>query len=171
MILVGCWLNGKKRGLINTLISTATYFVGWIFARIGAKPLGIVLSNILPSIGNHTENAANNHFTGMISTSSNQFFYNGIAFMIIWWGITFLSRWLLRRLNFLKRVPILGTVNGIAGGVLDVVIGYLIIFMVLMVFQLWPSSWWQSQLANSGLAQWIILKTPVLTREAITWLT
>ncbi len=151
------------------MISSATYLLGWVVARLGAKSLGLVLSNILPSIGEHEASATGSTFSSMLSISSNQFFYNGIAFFIIFYGITFFSRWLLKRVSFLKRVPVLGTVNGWAGGILDVVVGYLIIFMVLMVFQLWPGSWWQEQLANSGLAQWIILKTPGLAESAIHW--
>lgn len=169
LILVGCWINGYKKGLVAMLISTATYFIGWIVARMGAKALGLLLSNILPSIGGHETAPTGSTFTSMLTISSNQFFYNGIAFIIIFYGITFLSRWLLKRVRFLKKVPVVGTVNSWAGGCLDVVVGYLIIFMVLMVFQLWPGTWWQNQLANSGLAQSIILKTPLLAEQAIHW--
>lgn len=169
LILVGCWINGRKKGLVAMLISTATYLMGWLVARIGAKPLGLILSNILPSIGTHEASPTGSTFSSMLTISSNQFFYNGIAFFIIFYGITFLSRWFLKRVKFLKRVPVLGTVNGWAGGLLDVLVGYLIIFMVLMIFQLWPAAWWQNQLANSGLAQWIILKTPLLAENAIHW--
>lgn len=169
LILAGCWFNGRKRGLVALLISTATYFIGWLVARMGAKPLGLFLSNILPSIGEHELSPTGSPLSRMLTISSNQFFYNGIAFFIIFYGITFLSRWLLKRVKFLKHIPVLGTVNGWAGGLLDVLIGYLIIFMVLMIFQLWPAAWWQDQLANSGLAQWIILKTPLLAENAIHW--
>ena len=75
----------------------------------------------------------------------------------------------VKKSSFFKKVPVVGTVNRWAGGCLDLLIGYLIIFMILMVFQLWPGQWWQDQLANSGLAQWIILKTPILAENAIHW--
>lgn len=169
LILLGCWMNGKKKGLVAMLISTATYLLGWLVARIGAKSLGLVLSNILPSIGEHEVSPTGSTVSKMMSISSNQFFYNGVAFIIIFYGITFFSRWLLKRINFLKKVPVIGTVNSWAGGLLDVIVGYLIIFMILMIFQLWPGGWWQDQLANSGLAQWIILKTPLLAENAIHW--
>lgn len=169
LILVGCWINGRNKGLVAMLISTATYLVGWIFARIGAKPFGLILSNILPSIGQHEASPSGSSFSSMLTVSSNRFFYNGIAFIIIFYGITFLSRWLLKRVRFLKHIPVLGTVNGWAGGLLDMLVGYLIIFMLLMIFQLWPGEWWQEQLSDSGLAQWIILKTPILAEQAIHW--
>ena len=169
LILLGCWINGRKRGLIALVISTITYFIGWVVARLGAKSLGMILSNILPSIGNQDVPATGGSVSGVLTVSSNQFFYNGIAFIIIFYGITFFSRWLLKRVNFLKKVPVLGTLNGWAGGLLDVLLGYLIIFMVLIIFQMWAAVWWQDQLANSGLAQWIILKTPILAENALNW--
>ncbi|WP_295729917.1 CvpA family protein [uncultured Limosilactobacillus sp.] len=170
LILLGCWLNGHKRGLIALVISTITYFIGWVIARLGAKSLGMILSSILPSIGNQGSVTTNRTvFSQMVAVDSNQFFYNGIAFIIIFYGITFLSRWLLKRINFIKKVPVLGTVNGWAGGLIDVILGYLIIFMVLMIFQMWPASWWQDQLANSGLAQWMIMRTPILAENALHW--
>lgn len=169
LILLGCWLNGRRRGLIALVISTVTYFIGWVVARFGAKSFGMILSSILPSIGHQEATTNGTAISGMLTVSSNQFFYNGIAFIIIFYGITFLSRWLLKRVSFLKKVPVLGTVNGWAGGLLDVVLGYLIIFMVLMIFQMWPAAWWQDQLTNSGLAQWMILKTPILAENALHW--
>lgn len=169
LILLGCWLNGRKRGVIAIVISTVTYFLGWLLARVGARPLGLFLSSILPSIGSQPATVDGSQLSSAITTSSNQFLYNGIAFMIIFYGVTWLSRWLLKRLRFLKKVPVVGTLNGWAGGILDVVCGYLIIFMFLMIFQMWPGNWWQDQLAQSGLAQWMITETPILTTEAIHW--
>lgn len=169
VILLGCWLNGRKRGVIAIVISTATYFLGWLLARVGSRPLGLFLSSILPSIGSQPATLDGSHLSNAITTSSNQFLYNGIAFMIIFYGVTWFSRWLLRRLRFLKKVPVVGTVNGWAGGILDVICGYLIIFMFLMIFQMWPNAWWQDQLAQSGLAQWMITETPIVTTAAIHW--
>ena len=169
LILLGCWINGSKKGLVAMVISTATYFLGWVLARIGAKYLGIILSTILPSIGGNEPPATGSSIFNTLTISNNQFFYNGIGFLIIFYGTAFISRWLLKRVRFLKKVPIVGTINGIAGGALDIVIGYLIIFMLLMVLQMWPGSWWQNQLATSGLAQWIITSTPGLARSAINW--
>ena len=56
----------------------------------------------------------------------------------------------------------IGTVDRLAGGVLSLLVGYVIIFLVLLVLQLWPAEWWQLQLANSGLARLIIDQTPAL---------
>lgn len=166
VILLGCWINGRQKGFMEIVIHAATYFIGWILARLGSSFLGTILSTILPSISNH-QNAATS-MPGMV-TNTNQFFYNGLAFMIIFYGVTFLSRWLLKRLRFLKKVPVIGTANRWLGGLLDVLVGYLIIFMILVILQVWPSAAWQNQLAQSGLAQWMISQTPLLAREAMNW--
>ena len=148
VILLGCWINGRQNGFMAIIIHTATYFIGWLLARVGSRPLGMALSSILPSITNQQ---------------------NGIAFMLIFYGVTFLSRWLLKRLRFLKKVPVVGTANRWLGGLLDVLVGYLIIFMLLVILQVWPGECWQNQLAQSGLAQWMITQTPLLASEAIHW--
>lgn len=166
VILLGCWINGRQNGLMAIIIHTATYLIGWLLARVGSRPLGMALSAILPSITNQQNTVSVTH---NVVASSNQFFYNGIAFMLIFYGVTFLSRWLLKRLRFLKKVPVVGTANRWLGGLLDVLVGYLIIFMLLVILQVWPGEWWQNQLAESGLAQWMITQTPLLASEAIHW--
>ena len=97
-------------------------------------------------------------------------YQDGLAFMIIFSTISFLGHWLLKRLNWLNRLPVLGSANRLAGGTLDVLIGYLIIFMFLMIFQLFPSQWWQNQLAQSGIAQLMIKGTPVMAQAALNLL-
>lgn len=166
VILLGCWINGRQQGFMEIVIHTATYIIGWILARVGSRALGTMLSAILPSISN-SQNVASK--LPALSQDSNQFFYNGLAFMIIFYGGTFLSRWLIKRLRFLKKVPVIGTANRWLGGLLDVLVGYTIIFMLLVIFQVWPGAGWQDQLAQSGLAQWMITETPILAREAINW--
>ena len=87
--------------------------------------------------------------------------------MIIFSTISFFGHWLLKRTNWLNRLPVLGSANRWAGGALDVLVGYLIIFMFLMIFQLFPSQWWQDQLAQSGIAQLMIRDTPGMAKAAL----
>lgn len=74
-------------------------------------------------------------------------------------------------MKWLNRLPVVGTMNGLAGGVLDLLLGYFIIFAGLLILQLLPFPWWQDQLAASGLAQWMMTQTPGLTHLVISWLT
>lgn len=167
VLLLGCFINGKERGLVQILLSTTTYFCGWFLARFAAEPLGNALASVLPAIGNHGSAASS---ASLVTTSTNTFFYHGVAFMVIFWGTSFLGRWLMRSLRFIKKVPVVGTVNRYSGAVLSFLVGYVIIFMLLVVFQYLPGTWWQNQLAESGLAQLMIQKTPGSARAVFNWL-
>lgn len=167
VILIGCWVNGTNRGLLGMLISTCTYLIGWLAAKLGARFLGGALSGFLPHLNSSSGSVSSSLLSSINPTT---FFYNGLAFMIIFSTISFLGHWLLKRLNWLNRLPVLGSANRLAGGTLDVLIGYLIIFMFLMIFQLFPSQWWQNQLAQSGIAQLMIKDTPVMAQAALNLL-
>lgn len=158
LILVGCFINGHRRGLIMMALYTGTYFVSWLVARMGAPLVGNVLSGLLPNVSDGAS------YSGRLlaAVDLNSFFSRGIAFLLIFTVVSALCHWGIRQLRWIKRVPIIGTVDRLAGGVLSLVVGYVIIFLVLVVTQLWPAEWWQLQIANSGLAQLIIEQTPVL---------
>lgn len=167
IILIGCWLHGRRRGLLGLVISFAGYLLAWGVARFGSRLLGPLLAGILPPLGQATPPAG---ASNLVVSAGSTFFYNGLAFMGVFGLVTFLSRWLLRRVNWLNRLPMVGTVNGLAGGLVDLLFGYLIIFTFLLIFQLLPLPWWQNQLASSGLAQWIITQTPGLGHLVVSWL-
>ncbi len=84
--------------------------------------------------------------------------------MLIFAIVAFLCHWLVRQLNWVRRLPVIGTLDRLAGGLLSLLIGYVIIFVILVVTQLWPAESWQMQLANSGLARLIIDQTPLLAQ-------
>ena len=60
-----------------------------------------------------------------------------------------------------------GTVDKIAGGLISFLIGYLIIYVVLLIMQLFPAGWWQMQIANSELARFMINQTPGIAHLVI----
>lgn len=70
----------------------------------------------------------------------------------------------LRRLNWFSKLPILGTIDRWVGALLNFLVIYLLIYILLVVFQLYPAEWWQLQFANSEIAQLIIKNTPTWAR-------
>jgi hypothetical protein len=70
------------------------------------------LKSLLPSIGT----PATFSESLLANVNSNLFFYNGIAFMIIFTIVSILCHWGIRQLNWIKRIPVVGTVDKIAGG-------------------------------------------------------
>ncbi|MBD5806422.1 CvpA family protein [Lactobacillus sp. 0.1XD8-4] len=163
LILIGCFVNGHRRGLLTMVLMLGTYIIAWLVARQGTQLVGSWLKSLLPSIGDEATFSANL----LADVNSNLFFYNGIAFMIIFTIVSILCHWGIRQLNWIKKIPVIGTVDKLAGGVISFLIGYLIIFVVLIVMQLWPAGWWQMQMATSELAQLIINQTPGLAHLMI----
>lgn len=163
LILIGCFVNGHRRGLLTMVLMLGTYIIAWLVARQGTQFVGSWLKSLLPSIGDEATFSANL----LADVNSNLFFYNGIAFMIIFTIVSILCHWGIRQLNWIKKIPVIGTLDKLAGGVISFLIGYLIIFVVLIVMQLWPAGWWQMQMATSELAQLIINQTPGLAHLMI----
>ena len=50
IILMGCWIHGRRMGLIGLVITTVAYFFGWVFARRGAPVVGAAVGGIITSI-------------------------------------------------------------------------------------------------------------------------
>lgn len=160
LILVGCFINGRRRGLLMMILYAATYLVSWLVAKMAAPLVGSWLANLLPNVTNGSS------YSGQLLATVNldHFFSNGVAFMLIFAIVAFLCHWLIRQLNWVRRLPIIGMLDKLAGGVLSLLIGYVILFVILVVMQLWPAEWWQMEIANSGLARFIIDQTPILAQ-------
>ena len=133
LILMGCFINGHRRGLLTMTLMLGTYIVAWIVARQGAQLIGGWLKSLLPSIGT----PATFSESLLANVNSNLFFYNGIAFMIIFTIVSILCHWGIRQLNWIKRIPVVGT------------------------------GWWQMQIANSELARFMINQTPGIAHLVI----
>lgn len=160
LVLIGCFINGHRRGLLTMILYVGTYVVSWLVARWGSGMVGTGLGHLLPDV---SRNAVYSNAI-LRTVNNNDFFYHGVAFLVIFTLVTWLGHWIIGRLRWLKRLPIIGTFDRLMGGLLSLVVGYIIIYVALMVLQLWPVSWWQLQVANSGLAQFMISQTPGLAQ-------
>ena len=150
-ILIAAGLRGYRQGFVALMLSLVIYFVAWLLASWGANGFGSFL-------------------TSNLTLATNQLFYHGIAFFILFLIVNALGRWLIRRFHWVNRIPLIGWVNQWAGGIVNLVIAYLIIFILLVIFQVLPIEGWQNQLTASGLAQWIIHQTPFLTQWFFNWI-
>ena len=166
LLLLISVIRGYRIGLLSMVISVLTYFISYFGAKYLAPLTGNLLMILFPEINHSTAISGES----LASLNFNQFFYRGIAFIISFTVLTMIIRVLLRRLKWLARLPILGTIDRWIGAAIDLIICYVIIFIVLMVFQLYPAEWWQVQLANSEVAQLVIKETPFLTQTVINLL-
>lgn len=166
LLLLISLVHGYRRGFLSIIISVISYLLSYIGARLCSPMIGNWLASIFPEINHGTAIAG----AALSQLNLNQFFYRGIAFTISFIILVTIIRILLRRLKWVTRLPILGTIDRWIGSLLNLVVCYVIIFVVLMIFQLYPAGWWQVQLANSDIAQLIIKQTPFLTQTVINLL-
>lgn len=166
-ILIAAGLRGYRQGFVALMLSLVIYFAAWLMASWGANGFGSFLMQIFPQIGS---NNAQTTLTSNLTLATNQLFYHGIAFLILFLIVNALGRWLIRRFHWVNRIPLIGWANQWAGGIVNLVIAYLIIFILLVIFQVLPIEVWQNQLTASGLAQWIIHQTPFLTQWFFNWI-
>ena len=160
LILIGCFINGRRRGLLMMVLYAGTYLVSWLVAKWGARAIGTSLSGLLPDVSRSAAYST----TVLKAVDNNVFFYNGIAFLVIFTLVSIFCHWGISKLRWIKRLRVIGTFDQLAGGLLSLVIGYVVIYVALVILQLWPAGWWQLQLANSGLAQFMINQTPGLAQ-------
>lgn len=160
LILVGCFISGHRRGLLMMIFYVGTYLISWLVARWGSEIIGSYLGHLLPDVSRDAT------YSNVIlrTVNNNDFFYRGVAFLVIFMIVTWLGHWVIGRLRWLQALPIIGTFDRLMGGILSLVVGYIIVYVALVILQLWPVSWWQLQVANSGLAQFMINQTPGLAR-------
>ncbi|KRN06067.1 hypothetical protein FD15_GL001253 [Liquorilactobacillus sucicola DSM 21376 = JCM 15457] len=112
-------------------------------------------------------------FTGKTSWSAAQgaaftgstLFYHGLAYwlIIIVGGIIFSS--VARKLNLITRLPVISQLNAIAGGILSLVISYLLIFATLLILAGWPAENVNRSVKQSSLAMFILKETPVISQN------
>lgn len=165
IILAGCFIHGRRRGLLMMLISLVTYVIALAVARVVSRNIGTLLAS---GHSLHNPTAFTSNLLQLVD--GTHFFYNGIAFMVTFAIVSGLLHWLLYRLNWLNRLPVLGTLNGWAGGLLELIMGYIMIDVILLILQLWPNDWWQMQFSQSGLGQWIVNNTKILMQLLVSWI-
>jgi len=66
-------------------------------------------------------------------------------------------------------LPVIHQVNSLAGGLINLVIRYVVIFLTLNLLILLPIQGFQNSYQASPVAQWIVKQTPVLSKQVFTW--
>ncbi|WP_311408020.1 CvpA family protein [Liquorilactobacillus uvarum] len=161
VVLVFAYLRGARRGFFLTLMNLVGIVVLFIIANKYADTVSSWLKNIFAFF---TENASWSE-AGNSALSGSTLFYHGIAYwlIIILGGIIFGS--IARKLNLLTHLPVVSQINAIAGGVLSLVIAYLLIFASLLILVGWPTENVSRSVKNSPVAMYILKETPIVSQN------
>lgn len=93
------------------------------------------------------------------------FYYQAIAFVLLFIGVRILWSILGSSLDFLASLPLLNIVNRWLGGAFGIVKVYVAIFLLLNLVAFVPHAAAQQTVSESTLAQTIVQDTPVLSEK------
>lgn len=165
LLIIGIFV-GAKRGLLSQAIHMTGFIIAIFVAYIYYKPLAekFVLWIPYPSVG---DNAALT--IAIEKLDLDRTFYQLVAFALIFFIVKFALQLFASMFDFLKYLPILGSISKFIGGVLGFVEFYFIIFLLLYVFALLPIDIIQDKIRPSFLATFMLEHTPILSEKVKQW--
>lgn len=160
LILIFGFFMGLKRGFVLQLMHLCGFIIAFIVAAIYYKKLAGKLSLWIPypELGDNAVWAVFNN-----TMSLENAFYNGIAFVIIFFGTKIILQIIASMLDFLARLPVLHSINKLLGSILGFVEVYLITFIILYLIALVPIASIQTRVEKSFVAKLIVEHTPFLS--------
>lgn len=167
LVLLAAWVRGYRNGLLRTFVRMVGRILIWVIAILLAHRLGVWLMDTFFSSATAQYGATT--APDIAKDTALQFMASGIAFGLITMIGYFILRSVENGVKFLNHIPVIGWINRLLGAILNLIIIYILIFFILQIFQTWQVTWWQDQLTNSKLAQWILTQTPFLSSEIYQW--
>lgn len=160
ILLIFGFLMGLKRGFILQALHLVGFIVSFVVAAMYYDAIAEKLSLWIP----YPELSGDSGWALMLQSSSMEnAFYNAIAFAIIFFSVKIILQIIASMLDFVASLPILNSLNKLAGAILGFIEIYLIMFVILYIFALIPVSTIQEWISNSSIALFIIEKTPFLS--------
>lgn len=151
LILVGGFFGGLRKGLVFQVVG----LTGFIIALVTAYLYSSTFASYLRWIP----------FPDSVNGIAEGFYYQTIAFVLLFIGVRILWRILGSSLDFLASLPLLNIVNRWLGGAFGVVKVYVAIFLLLNLIAFVPHAATQQTVSDSTLAQTIVQNTPVLSEK------
>lgn len=166
LILIASLVVGVKRGFIVQAIHIGSFFIALIVAYIYYKPLAEKFVFWIPYPGFAEGSTA----TLILDTLDvDRTFYRVIAFAVIFFVVKIALQIVGSMFDFLKYIPVLGSINRLLGAMLCFAEFYILIFIGLYVIALLPLENVQTVLSKSVLTGLILEKTPILTSMFQNW--
>jgi len=161
LLLIGIMV-GLRRGFILQVIHMTGFIVAFIVAVMNYDKLAdkLVLWVPFPQMGNSSSLSL---LFGSMDTENA--YYNGIAFLVIFFAVKIVWQIIGSMLDFIAQFPILNMLNRWGGGILGFMETYLIMFVLLYLAALLPIQIVQEQIQGSFLAESIVMNTPYFSEK------
>ena len=167
VLLLAAVLRGRYLGFVRSLLSLGGRFVVYAVAVLMSHRLGSwIHETFLMTV---QARWAANGVPEFVSDKANEFLASGLAFGLIMIIGTFIVSSIERSLRFINHVPLLGTVNRLAGMLVYGLLVYVEIFFVLQLTQTWEIPWYHDAMIQSPIAQWILNQTPYFSDAIYQW--
>ncbi|WP_173021248.1 CvpA family protein [Secundilactobacillus folii] len=149
ILLLGI-ISGFRRGFVGVVMSLLAYIIAWIVAALFSQPVAKFLFQAFTS----------NHNVLVVVPR----LLSGIVFFVLFSIAYGIVRRIGRDINMVTKLPVIHSVNALLGAAINLIVRYLLIFLVLNVLILFPSEWIQEQYQASPVAQTMVKKTPIMTK-------
>lgn len=161
-ILIFGFLMGLKRGFILQAFHLIGFIIAFIIASLYYDLIAEKLSLWIP----YPDLSDGSTWAAFIQSSSMQSaFYNAISFAVIFFAVKILLQIIASMLDFVASLPILRSLNKVAGAFLGFLEVYLILFIILFILALTPMATVQNWINDSSIALFIIEHTPYLSEK------
>ncbi|HLR71094.1 MAG TPA: CvpA family protein [Pseudogracilibacillus sp.] len=165
VLLLFGFLMGLKRGFILQSFHLIGFIVAFVVAAVYYDTIAEKLSLWIP----YPDLSSGSEWAAFLQSAPlENAFYNAIAFAIIFFSIKIILQIIASMLDVVASLPILNSLNKIAGAILGFLEIYLIIFVVLFILALTPIGNIQEWINDSFIALFIIDYTPYLSEKVKT---
>ncbi|WP_454955256.1 CvpA family protein [Gemella morbillorum] len=164
LLFAGVYL-GYKRGLIMQLFYLGTIIIGYLVSMLFSSRLAYLFTGLIPIPDNVTEGLNGIYQNLNIPTA----YYRVISFIVIFIVIRLIIQVLASIFGLIRKLPLIKTTDRFLGAILGFVEIYLIIFLILYVGTILPTSEWKTTIfTNSILPEYILENTPILSKQLIS---
>lgn len=165
LTLIMAFMQGYRYGLVNTLARVIAYALLGFVALLFAHPLGKVIAQFI----DNSHVALRSNTPEIFLNQGSQFLCAGLAFIIIYVAGGFFVHTILRSLQFIKKIPIVGKLNALLGGLLNFILVYIVSFFTLQILAVVNIPWVQQQFLQAPILNTILNKTPILSEAIYQW--
>lgn len=161
ILLIGLFI-GLNRGFILQFFHLIGFITAFIVAAIYYRDLAERLKLWIP----YKELSDHEMWPDFLQTLPVETaFYSIVSFAILFFAVKIVLQIIATMLDFVAAIPLISSVNKILGALLGFLEIYLIVFILLFVFALTPIEWIQSLINNSGIALFMLEKTPYFSNK------
>lgn len=169
LCLVYGFYVGARRGLMMQAFYTVGYTIFFGIAWVSARALGPKFEMLIPypSANLGSEFA---FFSTKVGMELDDAFYRAFAFLFVCFVGWIIMRFIGLYFKRLTYFPMYNDVNLLSGGILGLVVNYVMVFLILLIMAMIPVAGIQNALQHSFIASAMIRSTPILTHALTTLL-